>query len=369
VQTSRNVRRLAGALALVTAGGGLVAACTPAGPTATLDTVNSVLNVVGTPNRDVVAARVTADQVLVDFGADGTTDVQFSRSQVRLLQVVTGEGDDAVTVTGPGVGDILIQLLGDGGNDSLAVRADPGKVARDNEVRSIFLGGFGGNDDIVLAAPGVTAVFAGEGDDRVTGGNANFGKQDIDLGPGDDRLVTSFGPALGVRNDVVRGGDGRDTMELEGTPATERLNLSPKLDEQFGRPTSVFTMKINQNFLESVEVEVAKWFGFGGPTGPGGGDQVVVGDLTPTDVVQFLPDFSSGRGAATPNRSQDRLVFSGSSTFRVEGQTAFDIRVAGLGIVANAFLLQPEDSLEFDARGGTVDSSGLVPGLVRLIVR
>jgi hypothetical protein len=112
VQTPENLKRLAGATALVAvaAGIGIVAAPAEAatGPTATLSL--GTVTVTGTANRDVIAVRVDADRLRVDFGFDGTVDAQFGRSSVNRLRLLAGGGDDGVSVRGVGVGDLPITL-------------------------------------------------------------------------------------------------------------------------------------------------------------------------------------------------------------------------------------------------------------------
>src|SRR6188472_3910899 len=101
--TGLNLRRLAApAAVMATAVGALGAIATPAGaatvPTATLK--QGTVTVTGTTARDVIDVKLDADQLAVDFGFDGRVDAQFPMSRVQRLSVLTGDGDDGVTVEG-----------------------------------------------------------------------------------------------------------------------------------------------------------------------------------------------------------------------------------------------------------------------------
>src|SRR3954466_15005668 len=106
MKTAWNLRRLAATSAVMaTAVGASSALATPAGaataPTATLK--QGTVTVTGTAVRDVLDVKLDADRLAVDFGFDGTVDAQFPMSRVKRLSVLTGDGDDGVSVEGTGV--------------------------------------------------------------------------------------------------------------------------------------------------------------------------------------------------------------------------------------------------------------------------
>jgi hypothetical protein len=371
VQTRRNVRRLAGTLALVTAGGGLAAACTPTAPTATL--ANGTVTVTGTPAGELITVRIGDDQLRVDFGFDGTVDVQFPRAQVNRLEVLAGEGDDSVLAADAGVGFVDITLTGAGGNDHLAIVADNRLDGVRGDATSTVNGG-AGNDDIEASVPNRRVfVDAGAGDDRVEGRPPGRGPGFVEasLGAGNDVYTTDLNNHPDGRGDFVDGGDGRDTLEGEGT-------IGPDQVEMAGVSTQEGDFQLRggpRSQARGIDVEVVKYFGFGSRSGPG--DTVTVKDLFLVfNRPQFVPVFGSGRGAleTTPNTSPDTLIVQGSvevDEFRVGGQTASNIFVDTPELLTSSALLQPEDSLVIDTLEGNdlVDSSSLVPGLVQFTVR
>src|SRR5512132_195529 len=84
LRTHETVKRLVGTMSLIaTAAVGLGAAAGPAsaaaGPTATLSL--RTVTVTGTTARDVIAMTLNTDRLTIDFGFDGSIDVQFRRSR------------------------------------------------------------------------------------------------------------------------------------------------------------------------------------------------------------------------------------------------------------------------------------------------
>jgi len=71
--------------------------------------------------------------------------------------------------------------------------------------------------DIVFTSGGTTqTITTGSGGDTIT---LNAGSKTVDLGAGNDTLLTggTFGNAVG-NVDSLTGGDGTDTLHLEGAP-------------------------------------------------------------------------------------------------------------------------------------------------------
>jgi hypothetical protein len=363
MHTSSQLRRLAriGAV-MATAAGGLVAAA-PAGaatgPTATL--ASGTVTVQGTPARDVIHVTLTATRLVVDFGFDGTVDAQFSRTQVQRLRVLGAGGDDGMAVDGSGVGDLPITENGGAGNDFVGVNGNIGDLGV-GDVPVTLIGNLG-NDDFLAAAPGPVTIQGGPGDDFVEGGDAGTGQETISLGDGNDRFKSVLNGSLsgGTRSDIVDGGTGLNTMEVEGAFSSETLNLSADaghliVDHSAGR--------INADNIQDVS-----WVGFGGLDG---GDQVTVNDLSSTDVVNFTPDFTDPLDNTGPNNSADQLTVRGTTAIdhiTLNG-TGAHITVAGLTPTVTPINLDAQDTLRIETLTGadTVNSSGLQRGLVQLQV-
>jgi hypothetical protein len=363
--TNSNFRRLAGIVAVMaTTAGGLVAA-TPAGaatgPTATLR--SGVVTVTGTAARVVLHVTIDANHLVVDFGFDGTVDAQFRRSRVQQVSVVGGGGDDGMTVDGSGVGDLPITENGGGGNDFVGVVGNIGDFG-DGDVAVTMIGD-DGNDQILAAAPGPVTIQGGAGDDFVDGGVAGTGQETISLGEGNDRFKSELSGFLlgGTRSDIVDGGTGLNTMEVDGSFASETLSLSANaghliVDHSAGR-------------IDADNIQDVSWVGFGG-LDEGGGDQAAVNDLSGTDVVNFTPDFTDPLDNTGPNNSADQLTVRGTAGvdhITVSGSGA-NITVAGLTPTVTPVNLDAQDTLRIETLAGNdiVNSSGLQRGLVQLQV-
>ena len=363
MHTSSHLRRLAGIVAVMTtAASGLLAAA-PAdaatGPTATLS--SGTVTVQGTAARDVIHVTLAATRLEVDFGFDGTVDAQFNRTQVQRLRVLGGGGDDGMSVDGSGVGDLPVTENGGAGNDFVGINGNIGDLGV-GDVPVTLIGNLG-NDDFLAAAPGPVTIQGGAGDDFVEGGDAGTGKETISLGDGNDRfksVLNGFLPG-GTRSDIVDGGTGLNTMEVDGAFASETLSLSANaghliVDHSAGR-------------IDADNIQDVSWVGFGGLDG---GDQVTVNDLSSTDVVNFTPDFTDPLDNTGPNNSADQLTVRGTAAIdhiTVSGSGA-KITVAGLTPTVTPINLDGQDTLRIETLAGTdtVNSSGLERGLVQLQV-
>ena len=375
MNSSLTYRRLAGSVAVMatTTAVGLGVFATPAdaaGPTARLR--NGTVTVTGTAARDVVDISMNHDRLTVDLGFDGTTDARFSMSRVQRLSVQLGGDNDGTSVTGTGVGDVPITISGGGGNDGLGVVGfEDALLAADAPVTIV---GNDGNDNLSASVPGSAPVSidAGVGDDVVFGGDGSIGPENIALGDGSDKFVSTFdvfSSPFRDRSDVADAGAGQDTLELRGTFESETVNLSAAA----GR----LLVAHNQGHIDAVGFEDVIWFGFGGNDEGGSGDTVIVNDLSGTGVVNFTPDFTDPLDGTGPNNSADVLAVLGTAGvdhITVSGSGA-NITVAGLTPTVTPVNLRTQDpllpdALQINTLAGrdTVDSSGLQPGLVQLQV-
>jgi hypothetical protein len=354
--------RLAGGLAVAAVGvlGALAAPADAAtGPTATLS--NGTVTVAGTVDRDVISITVDANRLAVDFGADGTVDAQFGRARFQRVQVLPAGGDDGVGFTG--TGKVPVTISGGGGNDGIGVVGSIGATGEGDAPTTV--NGDSGNDNIFAATPGSVTLRGGVGDDLVEGGGAGVGREVISLGDGNDRFVSSLNAFVGVRSDVVDGGLGLDSVEANGTFASESVSLSANAGHLvIGHDL--------QNRIDSDNVENVAWVGFGGQGEGGGGDGVAVNDLSGTDVVRFTPVFTDPLDGTGPNNSSDTLTVRGTALvdrITVSGSGA-NISVAGLTPTVTPVNLDAKDFLRIETLGGNdiVSSSGLQRGLVQLLV-
>ena len=162
----------------------------------------------------------------------------------------------------------------------------------------------GAGDDTILGSQGADTLLGGDGNDFVFGDNGNDLAQ---LGAGDD--VFQWNPGDG--NDTVEGQDGTDTMLFFGANINENIDISANGGRAlFSRDVANVTMDLND--VEHIDFRAL-----------GGADNIVVGDLSGTDVTEIDLDLrgpnGGGDGAAdtiTVNATQgdDVIAVAGDAT-------------------------------------------------------
>jgi len=122
----------------------------------------------------------------------------------------------------------LIQVFGQGGNDTLTLSETNGALPRANlfggDGNDVLTGGSGADqlfgqqgNDTLLGRGGFDFLFGGEGNDTLTGGDADdqmFGQG------GNDRMIWNPGDD----SDLMEGGDGNDTAEVNGGNGSEQFS-------------------------------------------------------------------------------------------------------------------------------------------------
>ena len=188
-----------------------------------------------------------------------------------------------------GANDSLV-INGLGGNDGITATTLPAGVMK------LTIDG-GAGDDTILGSQGADTLLGGDGNDFVFGDNGNDLAQ---LGAGDD--VFQWNPGDG--NDTIEGQDGTDTMLFFGANINENINISANGGRAlFSRDVANVTMDLDD--VEQIDFRAL-----------GGADNIVVGDLSGTDVTQVDLDLrgpmGGGDGAAdtvTVNATQGDDVY------------------------------------------------------------
>jgi len=172
----------------------------------------------------VVASFNPGAGLLTVFGDNLDNNIAVSRNAAGALLVNGG----AVAVQGgtPTVANTsLIQIFGQGGNDTLSLNEANGALPRANlfggSGNDVLTGGSGADqlfgqagNDTLLGKGGVDFLFGGADNDTLTGGDADdqvFGEA------GDDRLIWNPGDDT----DLNEGGAGTDTVEVNGGNGAE----------------------------------------------------------------------------------------------------------------------------------------------------
>ncbi|OOF40225.1 hypothetical protein BKK50_09855, partial [Rodentibacter rarus] len=155
---------------------------------------------------DIPTAKTEANKVLIDLG-DGNNELFIgakSRALVNALEVLTGSGEDVITLNG-NLNNVVIQT-GDG-NDTVDLQT------------SYLYGSYAGQK----------LIETGAGDDVIklgrTANLANGNKLSVDAGEGDDTVEFYFNyDATANQNQgLIKGGEGTDTLVLKQGGVTVNL--------------------------------------------------------------------------------------------------------------------------------------------------
>jgi Ca2+-binding RTX toxin-like protein len=232
------------------------------------------------------------------------------------VNIANAEGaNDALTVNGLG------------GDDRVTATTLPAGV-----IKLTIDGGAG--DDQLLGSQGADSILGGGDDDSVVGDDGNdlamlgAGNDAFQWNPGDD-------------NDTLEGQDGSDTMLFFGANVAEEINIAAN----GGRVLflrNIANVTIDLNDVESIDFRAL-----------GGADNIVVGDLSGTDLTQAGLDLSGPNGGGdgdadtvTVNGTQGADAFGAASD-------AGGINVSGLqAAVRIVSQEQANDRLTLNALGG-----------------
>jgi Ca2+-binding RTX toxin-like protein len=284
------------------------------------------------------AGDAASDTVIVNStNGDDVVDVVGAGTSVSVLGLSA-----VVNITqSEGANDTLV-VNGLGGNDSITATTLPAGVIK------LTLDG-GAGDDTILGSQGADVILGGDGDDFAFGDNGNDLAQ---MGAGDD--VFQWNPGDG--NDTIEGQDGTDTLLFFGANVAENINISANGGRVlFSRDIANVTMDLND--VEHIDFRAL-----------GGADNIVIGDLSGTDVTRVDIDLRGPNGggdgavdAVTVNATQ------GADVFGVTGD-AGGVTVFGLQATTNLFFTDANDRLTLNGLGGddVIDATSLEAGAVQL---
>ncbi|MBO0879536.1 MAG: hypothetical protein J2P17_04025 [Mycobacterium sp.] len=244
-------------------------------------------------------ATVANTTVVEIFGLDGNDNLSLNEANGALpgSLMFGGGGDD--TLTG---GSSLDQLFGQAGKDVLL-----GKGGND------FL--FGGADNDTLTG--------GDGDDQV------FGESD------DDRMIWNPGDDT----DLNEGGDGIDTVEVNGGNGSEIFTATPNgLRVRFDRTAPApFSLDIGRT--EKLVLNA------------NGGDDTFTGANGLAPLIQLTVDGGAGNDTITGGDGDDRLL-GGDGNDTITGGRGTDVVLLGAG--DDVFVWNPGDGSDtIEGQAGT----------------
>lgn len=239
-----------------------------------------------------------------------------------VVIVEGSNGNDIVDVFGSGTSYSVVGLptlvsvrQSAGADDSLVINAlggDDGVTAATLPAGIVKLTVDGGaGNDTILGSRGADVVLGGGGDDFVVG---QAGNDLALLGAGDD--VFQWDPGDG--NDTIEGQDGTDLLLFFGSGAGESIDIAANGGRvRFFRNVANVAMDLDD--VERLEFRAL-----------GGADNIVLGDLTGTDLTRVALDLRGpGGGGDGQTDSVTVNATQGADTFGVAGD-AGGLRIFGL---------------------------------------
>jgi Ca2+-binding RTX toxin-like protein len=305
------------------------------------DTVN-INDLSGTDVEDIVV------------NLSGTIGTSSGDGQIDTVIFNGTNGDDVIDVFGSGTSYAVIGLPvaltvdnSEGANDSLVINALGGDddvtatTMPAGVVKLIVDGGAG--DDTILGSQGADVFLGGSDNDFIFGDNGN----DLALmGSGDD--VFQWDPGDG--NDTLEGQDGVDQMLFFGSGASENVDIFANGGRVlFFRNVASVTMDLDD--VEEIDFRAL-----------GGSDNIVVGDLSGTDMTNIALDLRGPAGGG--DGAADAVTVNGTNgadTFGAAGD-AGGVNVFGLHAAVDIFFQEvANDRLTLNALGGddVIDATSL----------
>ena len=319
------------------------------------------LNALGGADKITVGDLSGTDVVRLDGDLAGTIGGAVGDGVADTVVVNGTNGADSIDVVGAGTSASVVGLAAqvnitnsEGANDALAVNAlggndDVTATTLPAGVIKLTIDGGAGDDDI-LGSQGADMLLGGDNNDFTLGDN---GADVAPMGAGDDTF--QWNPGDG--NDTLEGQGGTDGMLFFGANIAENINITAN----GGRV--LFTRDIASVAMDLDDVESIDYRALGGA------DNIVVGDLTATDVTHNGLDLRGPNGGG--DGAADTVTVSGTNGDDVFGAAgdAGGVNVFGLKAAVNVFFQeQANDRLTLNALGGadTVNATSLEADGIRL---
>lgn len=300
---------------------------------------------------DVTEVNVNLAGTIGGTAGDGAADTVIvnGTNAANIIDVV-GAGSSVSVI---GLAAQVNVTNSEGANDSLVINA----LGGDDTVTATTLpagvikltidGGAG--CDTILGSQGADVLLGGEGDDFIFGDNGN---DTALLGAGND--LFQWDPGDG--NDTIEGGADFDTMLFNGSGASENIDILANGGRAlFLRNVASVVMDLND--VERIDFNAL-----------GGADNIVVGDLSGTDVTEIDIDLRGPNGGG--DGATDTVTANGTNgadAFGVAGDAA-GVTVFGLQAAVNIDFHDGDDRLTLNGLGGddVINASGLEADGIKL---
>jgi Ca2+-binding RTX toxin-like protein len=312
------------------------------------------LNALGGADVLTVNDLSGTDVTQVNVNLAGTFGGTAGDAQADRVVTTGTNGNNVIDVFGAGTSVSVVGLPAtvnvsnsEGANDSLVVN---GLAGNDTITASTLAAGItkltidgGAGEDTILGSRGADILIGGDGNDFIDG---QQGDDVAFMGAGDD--VFQWDPGDG--NDTIEGQAGTDKMLFFGSNASENIDISANGGRvRFFRDVATVNMDLDD--VERIDFRAL-----------GGADNIIVGDLSGTDVAKIDIDLRGPAGggdgqadAITVNATQ------GVDVFGVSGD-ASGINVFGLSNQVNIFNQEVQmDRLTLNGLAGddVIDASNL----------
>jgi Ca2+-binding RTX toxin-like protein len=284
----------------------------------------------------VTASFLPASGTLSVFGDSLDNTIAISRDAAGRILVNGG----AVTVQGgtPTVANTaLMQVFGQAGNDNLSLNeangALPAALLFGGDGNDVLTGGSGndqlfgqGGNDALLGKGGTDLLFGGAGGDALTGGDGDdqvFGQG------GNDRMIWNPGDDT----DLNEGGDGTDTVEVNGGNGAEQFTATAngtrvRFDRINPAPFSI-DIGTSENLVLNAN----------------GGDDTFVASNGLATLINLTIDGGAGNDTITGGDGNDSL-FGGDGNDLVTGGRGNDTALLGAG--DDTFVWNPGDGSDIE---------------------
>jgi Ca2+-binding RTX toxin-like protein len=279
-------------------------------PAVTASFSSGVLNVLGDSlNNTIVVSRNAAGTILVNGGAVPIRGGTATVGNTSLILVFGQAGNDQISLNETNGALPAALLFGGSGNDTLT-----GGSGNDQ------LFGQSGND-VLLGKGGNDFLFGGDGNDVLTGGTGDdqvFGQS------GNDRMI--WNPGDGT--DLNEGGDGIDTVEVNGGNGSETFTVTANgARVRFDR-TSPAPFSLDIGTTENLVLNA------------NGGDDVITAGNGLAPLIQLTLDGGAGNDTITGGDGND-LLLGGDGNDLVLGGRGNDVALLGAG--DDTFVWNPGD--------------------------
>jgi Ca2+-binding RTX toxin-like protein len=259
-----------------------------------------VLTVLGdSQDNNIVISREASGNILINGGAVAIIGGKATVANTTLIQAFGQAGNDTIKIDEANGAMPAANLFGGAGNDTLT-----GGSGNDQ------LFGQAGNDTL-LGKGGNDFLFGGDGNDTLTGGTGDdqvFGEA------GNDRMI--WNPGEGT--DLNEGGDGTDTVEVNGGNASETFSVTANGTRvRFDRITPApFTLDIgtSENLVLNAN----------------GGDDTFTAGNGLASLIQITVDGGAGNDTLLGGDGADWLIGGDGNDF-IDGNRGNDTLVGGAG--------------------------------------